>query len=69
MNDHKRHASPSLLDGENKTFKKRHCSSDQSSEELETSFSAEKSCEAMQSACSDKNGVYSKDSYENVVLM
>lgn len=58
VKDHKRQASPSLLDREDKTFKKRHCITNQSHVEHETSYSSEKSSEAMQSDCVDKNGVY-----------
>ncbi|CAB4266528.1 unnamed protein product [Prunus armeniaca] len=57
VNDHKRQASPSLLDREDKTFKKRHCITNQSHVEHETSYSSEKNSEAMQSDCVDKNGV------------
>ncbi|XP_062018737.1 helicase and polymerase-containing protein TEBICHI isoform X1 [Rosa rugosa] len=57
VNGHKRHPSPSLLDEESKTFRKRHCGSDKSYEERETIRSTEKSYEAMQSACVDKNRV------------
>lgn len=58
VKDHKRQASPSLLDREDKTFKKRHCITNQSHVEPETSYSSEKSSEAMHSDCVDKNGVY-----------
>lgn len=68
MNDHKRHASTSLLDGEDEMLKKRHCSSDKSYEESETSGSTEKRCEAVQSVCVDKNGVCAKGSCEDLVL-
>lgn len=68
VNDHKRHASASLLDGEDEMLKKRHCSSDKSYEESETSGSTEKRCEAVQSVCVDKNGVCAKGSCEDLVL-
>lgn len=58
VNDHKRQASPSLLDQEDKMFKKRHCVANQSHVEHETSSSREKCSESMQPSCGDKNGVY-----------
>ncbi|KAM1247252.1 hypothetical protein TB2_043362 [Malus domestica] len=57
VNDHKRQASPSQLDREDKIFKKRHLITNQSHMEHESSCCSEKSSEAMQSGRPDENRV------------
>nr|POE48267.1 helicase and polymerase-containing protein tebichi [Quercus suber] len=54
VDDHKRHCSPSWLDGKDKTSKKRHCNNNQSLFEGEITCSDKKNPEDMQSVLVDK---------------